>query len=616
MICLKGLCISFLYILMSGFIDPVGGAVVTGTVSDTSGTTVSQALVSFILASDTTIAFQGRTDQQGNYLIDIDENTTIDQDNKGADIPSNISLFQNYPNPFNPNTRISFHIDRNMPVSLVIVNILGQTVRVLVSEKMIAGTHTVFWDGRDESGRGIGSGLYICLMKAGGNVFSRKIILLDGASVQPGIKFTPSKSRDWFFNAENMNMYNVVITGKGIPPFTQNSISVTGDMDLDFTVARSPAKHLVLDKSVNLDGGSQSDDAAYGFIFDQDGYMYVTGFVTVSGEDRNIWLGKYDAELNQILSKTINGSANGEDTGYTLALDNDSNLFIIGYITETGEDHNIWIAKYDLDLQLQKQITVNGSKNEIDDGYGIIFDGNGYLYTAGTVREIEGESNIWLAKYDTDLNLITSITMNRTADYTDKARFMVLDGKGHLFVNGSVSQEISEYDIWIGKFDTDLNLLAETDVAGPVAGEEDKGYGICLDEFGILYCAGTLTEPDQGYNIWLAKYDTDLNPINYITRDGPLHGEDVAYLMVMDDLGYLYITGVYTEVVGNENAWIGIYNRDLQLQNETTVNGPANAYDSGMGIIYRPDGVYVSGFLTDITEGGNIWIARYNLVDL
>jgi glucuronoarabinoxylan endo-1,4-beta-xylanase len=611
----KSIYLSSLLILITGLFKPAWGVVVSGTVRDIGNTTVSSALVTFVLASDTTIAFHNRTDQHGNYTINIDENPTHIRENRDTGIPRATTLFQNYPNPFNPVTYISFQIDRDMPVFMVITNILGQTLRVLINKKMNAGTHTVIWDGRNESGREVGAGLYICLMKAGGAVYSHKMILLDGYVIQQGANPSCLKSVSFFHSSVSLNSYNVVITGKGIHPFTMNDIPVTSDTNLYFTVERAPAKHLVLDKSVNLDGGSQGDDAAYGFIFDKNNYMYVTGFVTVSGEGRNIWLAKYDAELNPVDSKTVNGSANGEDTGYTLALDNSGNLFIIGYITETGEDHNIWIAKYDSDLQFKKKITVNGSKNETDDGYGILFDGNGYLYAAGTIREIEGESNIWIAKYDTDLNLIKSITMNRTANYTDKARFMIMDRNGHLFVSGSVSQEISKYDIWIGKFDADLNLLAETDVAGPVAGAEDKGYGICMDEFDILYCTGTLTEPDQGYNIWLAKYDTGLNQIDYITRDGPLHGEDVAYLMAMDDPGYLYITGVYTEPVGNENVWIGIYNRDLQFQNNITVNGLADAYDSGMGIACRPNGIYVSGFLTDVSERGNIWLARYKLSD-
>jgi hypothetical protein len=583
----KSIYFSLVFILIVGLLKPVWGIVVTGTVSDIGGTTVSSALVSFILTSDTTIAFHGLTDQDGNYTISINENPTLNKETRDAGILRNIMLFQNYPNPFNPVTNISFRIDRDMTVFMVITNILGQTMRVLANKKMNAGTHTVIWDGRDERGRKVGAGLYICLMEAGGNVLSCKMILSDEIVIQQGENRSCLKSMNHFSSSENINFYNVVITGKGLLPYTMNDIPVTRDTILDFTVERAIAQHLVFDKSVSLDGGSQGDDAAYGLIFDKNDYMYVTGFVSVPGEDRNIWLAKYDADLNHVDSKTVNGSASGEDTGYTFTMDDSSNLFIIGYITETGEGHNIWIAKYNSDLQLQKQITVNGSKNETDDGYGILYDGNGHLYAAGTIREIEGESNIWFAKYDTDLNLIKSITLSRTGDYTDKARFIIMDGKGHLYVSGSVSQEISRYDIWIGKFDTELNLLAETDVAGPVAGEEDKGYGICLDEFSILYCTGTLTEPDQGYNIWLAKYDLDLNQIDYITRDGPLHGEDVAYSMVMDDPGYLYMTGVYTESAGNENVWIGIYNRDLQLQNELTVNGPADAYDSGMGIACR-----------------------------
>ncbi len=609
----KGLSLSILFLLVVSLFNSAQGYLVTGTVRDVGGATVSQALVSFILASDTTVAFHGRTDQEGDYTVDIDENVAVDEDGGKGNIPLGVRLFQNYPNPFNPTTCISFQVDRDMEVFLAITNVLGQTVRILVDQKINRGTHTVYWDGRNENDGGVSAGLYICLMKAGGAIFTQKIIMSDGAVIQQEPKSGLSKSISRLLIPENTNIYHVVIAGKGIQTYTQDDISVSGDFSLDFTVERLPARQLSLDQSVTLDGGYQGDDAAYGFIFDQDSNMYVTGFVTVPGEDRNVWLAKFDAEMNLIISKTVNGSANGEDTGYVFAMDEYDNLFIIGYITETGEDHNIWIAKYDLDLELQKQITVNGSKNETDDGYGLIYDGNGYLYAAGTVREIEGESNIWIAKYDTDLNLITDFTLNRTADYTDKARFMVLDGNGHLYVSGSVSHEISRYDIWIGKLDTNLTLLTDTDVAGPVAGEEDKGYGILLDEFGILYCAGTLTEQGQGYNIWLAKYDSSLNLINSVTRDGPLQSEDVAYLMVMDDLGYLYLTGVYTEQDGNENLWIGSYNRDLQFQNQITVDGTASGYDSGVGITYRPDGFYVSGFLTDSSEGANIWLARYLL---
>jgi hypothetical protein len=611
----QGKYFTFALLFLFYFNQPVRSYVITGNIRDIGGTSVSSAQVTFILTSDTNITFHSLTDQNGNYTVDIAENPTLDPAFIGFDFTRSATLFQNYPNPFNVLTNISFQLERAMPVYMSVTDVMGRTCRVLINQRMDAGIHIVSWDGQDESGRKAGAGLYFCLMEAGENLYTSKMILSDGTSDKQAANPSLPKSTGCSQMVIDNNMYHVKIAGKGIIPFVQENIPINGDTNLDFIVERAPAKKLVFDKTVTLDGASHGDDAAYGFIFDEDGNIYITGFISVSGEDRNIWLAKYDSDMNFITDTIINGSANGEDTGYVFALDENGNLFIIGYITETGEDHNIWIAKYDLELNLQKEITVNGSKNETDDGYGILYDGNGHLYAAGTIREIEGENNIWLAKYDTDLNLIKSITMNQTADLTDKARFMVLDGNGHLFVSGSVSQEISEYDIWIGKFDTDLNMIKDTAIAGPVAGEEDKGYGICLDEFGILYCTGTLTEPDQGYNIWLAKFDTDLNPIDNITMDGPLHGEDVAYLMKMDESGFLYLTGVYTEPAGNENLWIGIYNRDLQLMKDMTINGSADGYDSGIGLDLRQNEFYVSGFLTETEQGTNIWFTRYILSD-
>jgi hypothetical protein len=610
-----GLYLSVVVLFLFGYFQSVRSYIVTGIVHDTGGTTVSCALVTFILASDTAIAFHGLSDQYGNFSVTIPENPSFNRDLTDDDLSGSIVLFQNYPNPFNTATYFSFQLERSEPVNMAVTDVTGRICRVLIHQRMDAGPHTVTWDGLYEDGMKAGAGLYFCRMEAGGSVYTCKMIRTDGNTDRQVTNPSKLKATSGDNTIMDNNMYNVLITGKGIMPFTQENIQVTGDIQRDFTVERAPAKKLVIDKSLELDGGSQGDDAAYGFILDEDGNFYITGFVTVTGEDRNIWLAKYDSQFNPVADTVINGSADGEDTGYTFALDENGHLFIIGYITETGEDHNIWIARYDLDLNLQKEITVNGSKNETDDGYGILYDGNGHLYTAGTIRETEGENNIWIAKYDTDLNLIRSITINQTDNMTDKARFMVLDGKGHLFVSGSVTQEISDYDIWIGKFDTDLNFIKDTAIAGPVAGEEDKGYGICLDEFGTLYCTGTLTEPGQGYNIWLAKFDTALNPIDNITMDGPLHGEDVAYLMTMDETGFLYLTGVYTEPAGKENLWIGIYNRDLQLLKNITVNGSADGYDSGMCIESRQNEIYVSGFLTETAEGGNIWFNRYILTD-
>ncbi len=73
--------------------------------------------------------------------------------NTESTAPDSLVLDSNYPNPFNPTTQINFGLPAAAHVRLQIMNIRGQTVRVLVNEEKPAGWHTMTWDGKNESGR-------------------------------------------------------------------------------------------------------------------------------------------------------------------------------------------------------------------------------------------------------------------------------------------------------------------------------------------------------------------------------------------------------------------------------------------------------------------------------
>jgi flagellar hook assembly protein FlgD len=75
--------------------------------------------------------------------------------------PARYVLHQNYPNPFNPDTRILFSLNLDEHCELSIYNINGQLVRKLISGSRNAGTHLVMWDGRDDAGRLLPSGIYL-----------------------------------------------------------------------------------------------------------------------------------------------------------------------------------------------------------------------------------------------------------------------------------------------------------------------------------------------------------------------------------------------------------------------------------------------------------------------
>ncbi|MCK5147449.1 T9SS type A sorting domain-containing protein [bacterium] len=92
--------------------------------------------------------------------------------------PLEYRLLQNHPNPFNPQTNITYHLPEGSHVYLSVYNMLGQEIRKLVDEYEGAGAHTVSWNGCDNSGNLVPTGVYLCRFSSGGQVFMRKMMLM------------------------------------------------------------------------------------------------------------------------------------------------------------------------------------------------------------------------------------------------------------------------------------------------------------------------------------------------------------------------------------------------------------------------------------------------------
>jgi hypothetical protein len=87
-------------------------------------------------------------------------------------------LYQNHPNPFNPLTCIEFSLGERARVTLRVYDISGKVVKTLVQETMPAGRHAATWNGGDESGRPVASGIYVCRLEASGKTAMRKMAVL------------------------------------------------------------------------------------------------------------------------------------------------------------------------------------------------------------------------------------------------------------------------------------------------------------------------------------------------------------------------------------------------------------------------------------------------------
>ena len=92
--------------------------------------------------------------------------------------PAGFALHANWPNPFNPETTIAFDLPQAGGVELQIFDVLGQSVRTLVAKSLPAGSHQVVWNGLDESGAKVSSGVYVYRLQAAQQVHLRRMLLL------------------------------------------------------------------------------------------------------------------------------------------------------------------------------------------------------------------------------------------------------------------------------------------------------------------------------------------------------------------------------------------------------------------------------------------------------
>ncbi len=126
-----------------------------------------------ILITDTSPLFVNDTDIFGSQWreVSVERQPT-------AQVPSDYVLEQNFPNPFNPTTEISYTIPRNGHVTLAIYNAMGQKIATLVDGQQTAGRYRAEWNGMDDNGNRMSSGIYFYRLQADGVSKTMKMVMM------------------------------------------------------------------------------------------------------------------------------------------------------------------------------------------------------------------------------------------------------------------------------------------------------------------------------------------------------------------------------------------------------------------------------------------------------
>jgi hypothetical protein len=112
-----------------------------------------------------------------NFVLEPKGTTGVD-DQPGATIPKTVELYGNYPNPFNPETQIAFGLPSTMRVKIRLFNVLGEEVAILHDGVLSAGVHRLTWNGRNQAGREMNTGLYFYRLESAAVTLRGKMLLL------------------------------------------------------------------------------------------------------------------------------------------------------------------------------------------------------------------------------------------------------------------------------------------------------------------------------------------------------------------------------------------------------------------------------------------------------
>jgi hypothetical protein len=290
------------------------------------------------------------------------------------------------------------------------------------------------------------------------------------------------------------------------------------------------------------------------------GSIYVVGDTRRDdlGEYYNILVAKYDADGNLLWDENHSSVGSAYDTSGGAALDDQGNLFVAGYLGKSGDTGDAWVGKYDSNGASQWTRTYAGDGNDDDYAWGAAHDGNGGVVVAGQEYNLVNGADIWLRRYDGQGGTMWTVTYDSNANATDEAQDVAMDGEGNFVVTGTANGAI-----WVAKYDAQGTHMWDTTFENPGGGPGD-GFGVAADSEGNVLVAGRIDRADlgEGWNIMVLKYDpTGTLLWSRTETSGTPNGMDGAADIVADASDNVLVVGSLdrSDIGESRNIWVRKY---------------------------------------------------------
>jgi uncharacterized delta-60 repeat protein len=382
----------------------------------------------------------------------------------------------------------------------------------------------------------------------------------------------------------------------------QGNIYVTGDSyggpdtHLDFATVKYNSSG-VMQWSARHNGSYDANDKPWTIDVDPAGNVFVAGQTGDEFEVSDMLTIKYDAYGNQCWFARYNGAGNDWDIANSIAVDQRGNAYVAGSSTGDGTESDFTIIKFSPDGIQEWVRCLNSPVNGSEHAYAITVDTEGCIYATGiasgheelkyilTVKLSPSGEIIWVARYSQGWS-------------TNVGKAIAVDSDGNVYVAGNSPGFNDYYDLVTIKYNPFGQELWVARYDGPISGI-DQVEGLVLDGNGSVYVTGYENGDGSSKDYVTIKYDTDGCEEWVAVYNGPGNVQDIAYAITADDEGNVYVTGQSDPTGGGENFdYLTImYNSEGEEQWVMRYDGPVHGNDHAKAIAVDQFGdVIVTGY--------------------
>ena len=412
-------------------------------------------------------------------------------------------------------------------------------------------------------------------------------------------------------------IYDMTSGGGSLYSVGVASMGANGD---DIWISRWNPATLALISSATFNGSANGDDEATAITRDPaTGNIYAVGFTSVTGFGDVAWVGKFDAALNMISTAAI--TTTPVDGSYAVAsslpltgavVAPNGNLYVVNTLVISGSATDIGITEFDSSLDFIASTTYNHGYSG-DGVFRVVADTASNLYLAGIVAPAPATSgDLWIGKFTPNLAFVNAVTVAGPGGGTDDAFSLKLDPTNSvLFVTGSLYMGGGDYNLWVGKYDLNLNSLHAPASLSGVGSGSSRGFSLVVTSTRV-YVSGNLSTSPSAYEVYFGELDYNLTVLSSSTYQSSGSGLDVGYAVVLDTPSASFIVGGEANPAGTQipSLWrFGIPGTPPTSAITSPAAGFANSLPSIGGTAQAFNGATVSSVTVSIQNlsNGNYW---------